>query len=476
MNTTENQRFSPVWQSLRRHRTPDWMHDMKFGIYCHWGPATVQAANRDRGLTALEAIEEWTGERFSGEEWADLFEAAGAQFAGPVAWHVNGLLNWDSGITDWTSVNHGPKVDISGELAREIRRRGMKFLMSFHSTTLWGRRSTVDPTYIEPSERDSTHAEADNERRSDAHLTGVIERMEEAIDTYQPDMVWVDVGFGGTVGPELRGHYLNGRLLEEGTVDLPGIRESYQRRLIAHYLNRGLEWGKDVEFIYKSFDIPPGIGMRDIENGSLQGLQYDPWIADIDITQHCTYPYTWFYDPGNPFKGPEMLIHCLVDMVSKNGRMLLNVPPMADGSFSDEGRRTLLEIGNWLKVNGEAIYGTHPWALFGEGPTEIAVPGHHAQGRNKGADITRFTARDVRFTQKGNTLYAICLGWPGEELRIRALGSRGKLCPGDILSVSMLGSDEPIIWEHSGEAFVAKLPNQPPCDFACTLKIELRND
>lgn len=471
---TMNIPYAPTWQSLRQHTTPAWMHNMKFGIYCHWGPGTVQAANRDKELTTLQAIEQWQGENFSAREWASLFESAGAQFAGPVAWHVNGLLNWDSDITDWNSVNHGPKVDISGELAREIRKRDMKLLMSFHSTTLWGRRAKDDPTYLEPSERDSTHAEADNERRSDAHLTGVIERMEEAIDIYRPDMVWVDVGFGGTVRGELRGNYLNGRLLEDGDLDAPGIRECFQRRLISHYFNSGVEWGKEVEFIYKSFDIPPGIGMRDIENGSLQGLQHDPWIADIDITQHCVYPYTWFYDTLNPFKETQMLIHSLVDMVSKNGRMLLNVPPMADGTFSDEGRRALLRIGEWLKINGEAIYDTHPWALFGEGPTEIRVPGHHAQGRRRGADITRFTARDIRFTRNEEALYAICLGWPGTELRIRALGHRGKLYPDDILSVSMLGTDELIPWKHTGEALTVKLPKEPPCDYAYTLKIKLR--
>lgn len=207
--------------------------------------------------------------------------------------------------------------------------------------------------------------------------------------------------------------------------------------------------------------------MKDIENGSLIGLQYDPWMADINMAHPRDWESTWFYNPKNPPKDANML----VDITSKNGRILLNVPPKADGTFAEEVRKELLDMGKWLKINGEAIYGTIPWVFFGEGPTEVTHPGHHAQGRDWGANIARFTEKDIRFTIKDNFLYAICLGWPGEELSIRTLGHRGKLYPGDIKSISLLGTDEKIKWEQTAEALVVQFPESPPCDFAYCLKI-----
>ena len=445
---------------------------MKFGIYCHWGPQTVMHASRDKKLSILEAIENWKGEKFSAKEWVDLFQAAGAQFGGPVAWHGSGMLNWDSQITDWNSVQKGPGVDIFGSLAEELRIRDMKILASFHTSTIWGPVSKDNPVYLDPSEDNDEYYTSNEGRRGDETLQGWYDRITEAIDTYQPDIVWVDVGFGGTVGPELRSDILNGRLLDTGNNALPGLRENFQQKFISHYYNKGIEWGKEVELLYKSFDIPPGIGMRDIENGSLMGLQYDPWIADINMAHHYEWPSVWFYKAENPMKDANMLVDMLIDMTSKNGRMLLNVPPLPDGTFAEDVRTELLAMGDWLKINGEAIYGTIPWVFFGEGPNEVTSEGHHAQGRRRGADIAQFNEKDIRFTVKDNILYAICLGWPGEELSIRALGHRGKLYPGDILSISLLGCDQEIEWEQTADALVVQFPGSPPCDFAYSLKIK----
>jgi len=468
---TKQKPYEANWSSLRRHNTPQWLDGLKFGIYCHWGPQSVKHEYKDYDMGTLEAIEKWKGEKYSASEWVDLFEAAGAQFAGPVAWHGSGMLNWDSKITDWNSVQKGPGVDIFGSLAEELRKRDMKILASFHTSTIWGPMSKDNPVYLDPAENNSAYHKSNNGRRGDESLQGWYDRITEAVNTYRPDMVWVDVGFGGTVGPELGGHILNGRLLDSGDNNLSGLRENFQMKFITHYFNKGYEWGKEVEFIYKSFDIPPGIGMRDIENGSLIGLQYDPWMADINMAHPRDWESTWFYNPKNPPKDANMLVDMLVDITSKNGRILLNVPPKADGTFAEEVRKELLDMGKWLKINGEAIYGTIPWVFFGEGPTEVTHPGHHAQGRDWGANIARFTEKDIRFTIKDNFLYAICLGWPGEELSIRTLGHRGKLYPGDIKSISLLGTDEKIKWEQTAEALVVQFPESPPCDFAYCLKI-----
>lgn len=468
--------YTATWPSLRRHQSPEWLDGMKFGIYCHWGPQTIQIASGGEAMSRMDAIEQWKGENFDTKAWVDLFETAGAQFGGPVAWHGSGVLNWDSEITDWNSVNKGPIVDIYGELAKELRKRGMKVISTYHTSdiwgVMWGPLSKNNSVYLNPYEDNSAYATQNNGRIGNDIFDAWFDRISESIDKYQPDMIWFDTGFGGTVPRHLRGDAIQGRLLPEGTNEILGIREQYQKKLISYYFNKGLEWGKEIEVIYKTFDIPPGIGVRDIENGNLIGLQYDPWMADINMAHHYKYPSPWFYNPANPMKDANTLIDMLVDMTSKNGRMLLNVPPKPDGTFSDEQVRELHAMGDWLKINGEAIYDTMPWIFYGEGPTEVTITGHHAQGKEKGRLMPNYTAEDIRFTQNESALYAICLDWPGKEVHIRTLGSRGKLYPGEIKSVHLLGHDKTLTFEHTPDALIVQLPKSPPCDCAYSLKIE----
>ena len=221
------EKYEASWSSLRRHTTPEWMDGMKFGIYSHWGPQSVMHEAGDFEMGTLKAIENWKGEKFSAKEWVDLYEAAGAQFAGPVAWHGSGMLNWDSKITDWNTVQKGPGVDLFGALAEELRKRDMKVLASFHTSTIWGPISKDNPEYLDPAADNSEYYSSNNGRRGDETLQGWFERITEAVDTYKPDIVWVDVGFGGTVGPELSGDILNGRLLDSGSNRLPGLRENF---------------------------------------------------------------------------------------------------------------------------------------------------------------------------------------------------------------------------------------------------------
>ena len=473
---SKKENYKENWTSLCKHQTPIWFDGLKFGIYCHWGPQSVEVMDKKGEITRLEAIEKWKGEKFDAVKWVDLMQRAGAQFGGPVAWHGSGMVNWNSDFTDWNSTKKGPKVDIYGSLAKELKKRNMPLIASYHTgdfwSRMWGQIAPDNKTIIDPEEDNSNYKTANNGRVSDEIFEAWYARISESIDKYEPDIIWFDTGFGGTVPKVLKGHVKKGRLLPNQPNSLISAPEKYQQKLISYFFNKGIELNKEVEVVYKTHDLPVGIGVRDIEDGNLIGLQYDPWMSDVNMQRHFEWRATWFYNPVNKIKSAGTLVDMLIDMTSKNGRMLLNVPPKSDGSFAPEVKKELHDIGDWLQINGEAIYGTMPWVLFGEGPTEVTNPGHHGQGKNHGELIPKYTAEDIRFTQKGKKLYAIVMDWPGEEINIRSLGLYGKLYPGDIKSVEVLGSSEKINWDIDKGGMHVKFPKEKPCDFAYVIKIE----
>ena len=330
-------------------------------------------------------------------------------------------------------------------MTKAIRARGLKVLMSFHtgyhySFPHWsGNPEYTNPAYtgLYGQVHDTDKAEVfkgsgsgqweKQVRFPEADMHATVAMMEEAVSRCDPDIVWVDTSFGGTTGPANRGRYRNGRIVEGADSYLPGLREREQRDFLSFFFNQAARSGRQVEFVYKTLDLPPGIGMRDIENGLLDELTYDPWMTDIDMNVHVKGEHLWFYREGNPIKPAGYLINLLADIVSKNGRMLLNVPPQADGTFSPGIEHELLAIGSWLKTNG----GSHPRCVAvvhlrrGDRPcsrrpgiirtppsTTISWPGTCATPSR----VTRFTPS--------------CSAGLGMSATFHALGSRGRLFAG----------------------------------------------
>jgi len=394
-------------------------------------------------------------EKFDPDEWAELFKKAGAKFAGPVAEHHDGFSMWDSEVNEWNAAKMGPKRDVVGELERAIRKQGMKFMVSFHHAWNWWyyphwrkEFDTSDPKYsglygpIHNQDADHDLKWYEQDKPNKEFLEKWKEKIREVIDKYKPDLIWFDGG-------------------------LAQIQEKYKKEIFAYYFNKALEWGKEVTITYKGHSIPPGFGVVDYECGWENELTYHRWITDTDIAVGGKeVAGRWSYIHGIEYKSTTRLIHYLVDNVSKNGYLLLNVGPKANGEIPEPAKKRLLEMGEWLKINGEAIYGTSPWVTYGEGPTKPKLRGLLAE-----REEVFYTADDIRFTVKNNALYAILLGWPGGGKQI-TIKSLQRLYKGEVNSVMMLGVDKELEWSLTKKGLKVKIPKEKPCEHAYVIKIQ----
>ncbi len=473
--------YKPSWNSLGTHTTPQWLRDAKFGIYTHWGPYSVPACGpngtwypynmyregneqydhhlRTYGGASTfgykDFIPMFTAERFDPDEWAELFKKTGARFAGPVGEHHDGFAMWDSKLTEWNAVKMGPKRDVVGELERAIRSQDMRFLVALHHAENWWfyphweeEFDTSDPRYVglygalhnqdwarsKPA-ADSRFGEwALQDRPSKEFLDAWLGKTREVIDRYQPDILWFDFALGF-------------------------IQEHYKREMLAYYYGKAEEWGKEVAVTYKYHTLAPGAGVHDLELGRMSELTHHDWITDTSVDDQGA----WCYVQDAGFKSATTLVHNLVDNVSKNGYMLLNVGPEPDGTIPEPARESMLGLGRWLEVNGESIFGTTPWTAYGEGPTQMKKSGMFSE-----REEVEYQAKDIRFAARDDTLYATCLGWPGAEVTIETLKS---LYPSEIRSVEMLGTDARLEWSLTAEGLKINTPARRPCEHAYVFKI-----
>lgn len=458
--------YEPTWESLKQHDTPEWFRDAKFGIYFHWGAYSVPAFGTEwypRNMYREENnayryhrdtfgpqeefgykdfIPMFRAEKFDPAEWAELFKKAGAQFAGPVAEHHDGFAMWESELTGWDVGEMGPRRDITGELASAIRAQGIKLVTSFHHAFNWkyyepsytGNFDTKNPEYADLDGLYPTPHEP-GEPESEEFLADWEAKVREVIDKYRPDYIWFDFGW------------------QQPTF------EPFIKSLLAYYYNEAGDWGKEVVVSYKDRALPIGVGVLDLERGKMETMQPFDWISDTSIDRR-----SWCYIQNPDYKAVNTLIDNLVDRVSKNGNLLLNIGPRPDGTIPDEVKQRLLEMGEWLEVNGEAIYGTRTWIQYGDGPTQMEGGSF---GERKGLE---YTAGDIRFTTKENILYATCLDWPGEEITISSLRL---LHASEIKSITMLGHRGELEWSLGNDGLTIRTPDSKPCEHAFVFKITL---
>jgi len=459
------QEYEPTWDSLKNYRVPEWFKDAKLGVFVHWGVYAVPAFDNEwypRNMYRKESAvfahhrETWgpqsefgykdfiplfKAEKWDPEAWAELFERSGAKYVVPVAEHHDGFAMYESDYTRWNSAKMGPCRDVVAELEKAVRNRGLKFGVSSHRAFNWRFFTYSDEFDTSNEEYSALYSPPHREDEpADARfLEDWFARTKEIIDRFRPDVLFFDFGWH-----------------EDKFAP-------YRPKVTAYYYNRAVDWGKEVVLTYKE-KFPVGTAVLDIERGKLDDIREDYWQTDTSVSYK-----SWCYIEDDEFRTVTSLVHDLVDIVSKNGNLLLNVGPRADGTIPDEATELLVGLGDWLKVNGEAIYGTRHWQTFGEGTTPVAA-GHMTE-----RDSVAFTAEDIRFTTRPGALYAVCLGWPGEEANIKSLGSGSPLRADMIAEVRMLGSRGALAWSQDENGLKVKTPAEKPCEHAYAFKIALKN-
>lgn len=481
VHSQETKKYQESWESVNTvTATPNWFQDAKFGIYAHWGPVSSAFVGADPNqyyggwhgmlmyqngkLTKGEKtkptsnyihhkkkygdpkkygykhiIEQFKPTAFDAKKWADVFALSGAKFAGPVAMHHDNFAMWDSKATRWNSMNYGG-IDPSANLKKEIEAKGMKFMGSFHHAFTWkyfapahaygGIKSEDYDLYTDPHELDS-------DIPSDRFYKEWWAKLKEFIDVYQPDLIWFDWW-------------------------LENMTEESRLKFLAYYYNKGLEWNKEVAVCYKESTFTEENAIKDYERGRPNQPKKATWLTD-------TSPGQWFYRPNAKFKTPNELIDILVDIVSKNGVMLLNVPPNPDGSIPEKMSDLLKDMGAWLEINGEAIYKTRPWTIFGEGPTRLSEGGHKVEKIK-----ISYTSTDIRFTKRSDKeIFAIVLDTPESDILIKSLTTQIGLLNSKIEKIQLLGSTEEIKWERNEQGLLIKKPKSFPTSYAHSFKITL---
>lgn len=488
--------YEPTWSSTDAHNaSPEWFRDAKFGVYWHWGAFTTpQFASEWYGRYVYEpdsdARKEHTrrygppevwgydhfvtgandlngsfvqfhpvlssqGGAWDPEDWIAAVNASGARFAGPVAEHHDGYSMWDSKVNEWNSVAYGPGVDLVKLWEGLVRETGMKFMIAMHQAFNANGFYQYAPQQTNSSLQ-KFYGQLGKEKSDQLWL----DKQLEVLDHVQPDMIWNDFSLDSPGWCQ----------------DAPGfacsIGEEQRLAFLAHYFNRGVEWNKDVLTTYKHFDsgLRNTSAVSDFERGGPADIVRPYWLTDDAISAS-----SWSYTVGIKYYNSTQMIHSMLDRISKNGNMLLNISPTAAGLLPDEQKKVLSDIGAYLGRYGESVYDTRAWDIYGEGPNT-------AGGDSFTAPLTG-NSSDVRFTRNKakDVLYATILGWPeSNSVSIETLGSSAQVDLSELASVELLGDAsgqylEVAEWRQDDSALVVQLPSKPSASQAYVVKLSFNN-
>jgi alpha-L-fucosidase len=457
--------FEPTWESLTGYQVPDWFRDAKFGVFVHWGPYCVPAFGNEwysRNMYQPDMAEfehhrrvhgpqnefgykdfipKLTGENFDPDGWAALFRQAGAQYVVPVAEHHDGFAMYDSVLNPWNAAAMGPQRDVIGQLADSVRAHSMVFGLSSHRAEHWWFMN--GGMGFDSDVRAGHHADFYGPAQPQELPPGPqfiedwLARTAELIERYQPQLVYFDWWIHQ---PAFKPH-------------LP--------RLAAFYYNSAAAWQRGAVLAYKHDAFAPGTAVYDVERGASALLRADPWQADTAVSRT-----SWGYVEDHDYKSSTELLAVLADTVSKNGCLLLNVGPRADGTIPEPEAQLLRAIGAWLAVNGEAIYASRPWTVYGEGPARVA------EGQFTESAAPSYGPADLRFTTRDDHLYVIALGGAEDgRIHVRSLARDLTLYPRQIGTVHLLGRPEPLEYEHRENALTVRLPENTPAGPMPVLRI-----
>lgn len=468
--------YQPTEESLKQYQYPEWFRDAKFGIWAHWGP---QAVPRQGDWYARKMYEEggadykdhlaryghpsklgykdiiplWKAEKWDPEKLMALYKKAGAKYFVSMGSHHDNFFLWNSKIHRWNAVNMGPHKDVVGLWQKAAKKEGLRFGVSEHlaASYTWfqashgadksGQYKDVPYDGNDPQYQDLYHTKAAPDDKGwlttnpEWHKEWYAD-VKELVDTYHPDLLYSDSQLPfGEVGRSMLANFYNGDIAHNG--------------------------GK-LTAVYNCKEPSNGKWVQDLERGVQDSISPFPWQTDTSIGD-------WFYRTGQKYKTSTEILQMLTDIVSKNGNLLINIVQTPEGDLEPDMLKTLDEIGTWMAANGEGIYGTRPWKIFGEKPegSTVIKAGNFNEGKVK------YTSKDIRFTVKGANLYAFCLDIPDNNIIIKSLGKNSKLNDKKIASVKILGSNAKVQWKQEADALVITRPATLPAWKVIGLKVAL---
>jgi alpha-L-fucosidase len=479
--------FAGTRDSLKSYQAPEWFRDAKFGIWAHWGPQSapeygdwyarnmyieghkqykyhLQKYGHPSKFGFKDVIPTWKAEKFDPAYLMGLYKKAGARYFVSMGVHHDNFDLWNSKLNPWNAVKMGPKKDIVGLFAKAARKNGLRFGVSEHLGVSYHWFQTSHGADKEGPFKGVPYDGADAKYASLYHEThdapkrawdetGVpvmwkqhyFQRIKDLVDQYQPDLLYTDG---------------------------PIFFEQWGLSMIAHFYNvSAKKHGGKTQAVYANkgkTDCVKGTCVLDLERGVVDKIWDEPWQTDTCIG-------TWHYNKEAVYKTPKIVIDMLVDIVSRNGNLLLNFPLPSSGMLDGGELKILDEITRWMAVNSEAIYGTRPWKMFGTTSSGSATgrtggnSEHHVAEAFNERSRKPLSASDIRFTKKGDAVYAFAMGWPEKQVTIEPLGTRAG--SGKIRNVELLGHRGQVKWSQNDAGLTVEVPGQKPSDHAVVFKV-----